>query len=284
MHTETTIAGIRGRLRDVRQPGTRIGLVPTMGNLHEGHLSLVDRARELADRVVVSIFVNPLQFGPDEDLERYPRTLAADRDKLASAGVDLLFAPDLAEIYPKPLSRTTRVAVPELSDVLCGASRPGHFQGVATVVNMLFNILEPDIAVFGQKDYQQLLVIRRMVEDLHLPVQVVSGATLREPDGLAMSSRNAYLSDSERVRARELYRTLRWSRDRIRDGVTDYVSLERQAADRLAQARCRLDYVAIRQAADLSVPDERAGPLVLLAAAWFGAARLIDNILLDGAD
>ncbi len=284
MHTATTIAGVRDALKQARAQGARIGLVPTMGHLHRGHLALVDRAREAADHVVVSVFVNPLQFGPNEDFERYPRTLAQDREKLAAAGVDLLFAPPLAEVFPKPLDRTTRVAVPELSDMLCGAFRPGHFVGVATVVNMLFNLVQPDVAVFGQKDYQQLLIIRRMVDDLHLPVEVLSMATVRESEGLAMSSRNAYLGAEERQRASGLYQTLCWGRDRIRDGARDYQALEQQAAQRLGQAGFRLDYFAIRRAADLSPPDNHEAPMVLLAAAWLGQARLIDNVLVNGTD
>ncbi len=284
MHTETTIAGVLNRLNAARARGARVGLVPTMGNLHRGHLALVDRAREVADYVVASIFVNPLQFGPNEDFERYPRTLQQDREKLESSRVDLLFAPPLDEVYPKPLARTTRVMVPELSDVLCGVSRPGHFVGVATVVNMLFNLVQPEVAVFGQKDYQQLLVIRRMVEDLHLPVQVLSAPTLREPSGLAMSSRNAYLSEEQRQRASGLYRTLCWARDRIRDGETDYETLEQQAASRLGKAGCRVEYFAIRRSGDLGLPDDRNGPIVLLAAAWFGETRLIDNVAVEGPD
>ena len=280
MHTATTIAALRDTLKEARAQGARIGLVPTMGNLHRGHLALVDRARKAADYVVVSIFVNPLQFAPNEDYERYPRTLAQDRDMLAAAGVDLVFAPSMAEVFPKPLERTTRVAVPGLNDMLCGAFRPGHFVGVATVVNMLFNLVRPDLAVFGQKDYQQLLIIRRMVEDLHLPIEVLSMATVREPDGLAMSSRNAYLGDEERQRALGLYQTLCWGRDRIRDGARDYGALEQQAARRLAKAGFRPDYFAVRRAADLGPPDNHEGPIVLLAAAWLGRARLIDNIMI----
>ena len=284
MHTATTIAAVREALKQERAQGARIGLVPTMGHLHRGHLALVDRVREAADRVVVSIFVNPLQFGPNEDFERYPRTLAQDREKLAAAGVDLLFAPPLAEVFPRPLERTTRVAVPELSDLLCGAFRPGHFAGVATVVNMLFNLVQPDCAVFGRKDYQQLLIIRRMVEDLHLSVEVLSTATVRESDGLAMSSRNAYLDEEERQRALGLYQTLCWGRDQIRGGARDYRALEQQATQRLGQAGFRVDYFAVRRSADLGPPDSYEAPMVLLAAAWLGQARLIDNISLNGTD
>ncbi len=284
MRTATTIAAVRETLREERARGARIGLVPTMGNLHQGHLALVDSAREATDHVVVSIFVNPLQFGPNEDFDRYPRTLARDQEKLAAAGVDLLFAPTLADVFPKPLEKTTRVEVPELSDVLCGAFRPGHFVGVATVVNILFNLVQPDVAVFGQKDYQQLLVIRRMVEDLHLPVEVHSMATVREASGLAMSSRNAYLGEEERQRALVLYQTLCWGRDRILDGARDYRALEQQAAQRLEQAGFRPDYFAVRRAADLGLPDTHEVSMVLLAAAWLGQARLIDNVLVDGMD
>ena len=274
MHIEKRITGLRERLKEARARGARIGLVPTMGNLHQGHLALVDKVREVADYVVASIFVNPLQFGPTEDFEHYPRTLAQDAEKLETADVDLLFAPSLDAVYPKPLERTARVVVPELSSVLCGASRPGHFEGVATVVSVLFNLVQPDFAVFGQKDYQQLLVIRRMVTDLHMPVQVLLAGTVRESDGLAMSSRNAYLSADERRRGPELYRALCWARDRILDGETDYEALEQQATAMLGRAGFRVEYFAIRRAADLGLPEERAGPTVLLAAAWLGRARL----------
>ncbi len=249
MHTETTITALRGRLKEARARGARIGLIPTMGNLHQGHLALVHRARELADYVVVSIFVNPLQFGPNEDFQRYPRTLAQDTDKLESAGVELLFAPPVNAVYPKPLNKTVRVVVPELGDLFCGVYRPGHFVGVATVVNMLFNLVQPDYAVFGQKDYQQLLVVRRMAEDLHLPVQVLSTPTVRHCDGLAMSSRNAYLREEERQQAPRLYQTLCWAREQLKDGETDREALERQAADSLGKAGFRVEYFAIRRAA-----------------------------------
>ena len=284
MQTLSTIAALRERVRQERSNGARIGLVPTMGNLHRGHLSLIDYAREASDYVVVSLFVNPLQFGPGEDFERYPRTLLQDEQQLAAVGANLVFAPSVEEVYQKPLAETTRVELRGLSDILCGAHRPGHFAGVATVVNMLFNMVQPDVAVFGQKDYQQLLIIRRMVEDLHLPIQVLSAPTVREPDGLAMSSRNAYLTESERRTAARLYRSLCHARDRLRAGDRDYSSLEDEGMQALGAAGFRPEYFTARRAQDLSEPAGDEATLVVLAAAWLGRARLIDNVLVHGMD
>ncbi len=257
-----------------------IAFVPTMGNLHDGHLALVARARELAPRVVVSIYVNPLQFGPQEDFAAYPRTLEADRARLAEAGADLVFAPRDAVMYPRPLSETTRVHVPGLSEILCGAHRPGHFDGVATVVARLFNLVRPDHAVFGEKDYQQLLVIRRMVEDLAIPVRIHGVPTVREPDGLAMSSRNQYLTPEERARAPALYRALRAAAEALAQGREDYGRLEAQGRAALEAAGFRVDYFTVRDADDLA-PPAPGRPLVVLAAARLGRARLIDNLRVD---
>jgi pantoate--beta-alanine ligase len=257
--------------------GGNVAFVPTMGNLHAGHLSLVRMARELADRVVVSIFVNPLQFGEGEDFNSYPRTLERDAALLEGEGTDLLFSPSLQTMYSKPQTEQTRVEVPGLSNALCGAARPGHFVGVATVVCKLFNMVQPDVAVFGKKDFQQLLVIRRMVEDLALPVRVVGGDTLREADGLAMSSRNGYLTEAERAIAPGLYRVISAVHDRLVDGDDGYARLEQRAADDLVHNGLRTDYVAIRRAADLAIPEPGECELVILAAANLGRARLIDN-------
>jgi len=274
---ETTIAGVRRRVAAWRAAGERIAFVPTMGNLHRGHLRLMEWARERAGRVVASIFVNPLQFGPGEDFERYPRTLEADAQQLRAQGIDLLFAPAEQELYPRGREGMTRVEVPSLSELLCGASRPGHFTGVATVVAKLFNIVQPDLALLGEKDYQQLLVIRRLVADLNLPVAVEGVPTVREADGLAMSSRNAYLDSAARAVAPRLYRTLCEMAERLQGGPVGYSELERWGMERLREAGFEPEYVAILRAADLDAPAPGERPLVILAAARLGAARLIDN-------
>ncbi len=277
MRQVDTIAELRRQLGVWRRDGARIALVPTMGNLHEGHLRLVDVGRARADRVVVSVFVNPFQFGPGEDYDRYPRTLEQDRARLTDRGADLLFAPAVAEIYPRPLAESTYVEVPGITETLCGASRPGHFRGVATVVAKLFNLVRPDVAVFGEKDYQQLQVIRRLTADLNFPVEIVGVPVVRESDGLAMSSRNGYLTPEERARAPALYRTLCEARDAIAAGETDFAALCRRQRERLCRAGFRPDYFEIRRA-DLgeAAPGDR--PLVILAAAWLGRTRLIDNL------
>jgi len=261
-----------------RAAGLRVAFVPTMGNLHAGHLELVHRAKASADRVVVSIFVNPLQFGANEDFDSYPRTLAQDSELLQSAQADLLFAPTVAAMYPRSGSEQTRVEVPGVSDILCGASRPGHFVGVATVVCKLFHMVEPDVALFGEKDFQQLLVIRRMTEDLCLPVEIVGIPTVREPDGLAMSSRNGYLGPEEREAAPALYRALQEAAQAIAGGDVDPVTVERGAAESIAAAGLRPEYVSVRRAEDLAPPAAGDGDLVILAAAYLGRARLIDNV------
>ena len=281
MKTVRTIASLRENLRGWRAHEETVALVPTMGNLHAGHLSLVEIARTLADRVVVSIFVNPTQFGPGEDFAAYPRTLDRDRRVLTRANVDILFAPPVEAIYPERERAGTVVSVPDLAGILCGQFRPGHFDGVASVVTRLFNLVQPDSAVFGQKDYQQLLVIRRLQADLHLPVRVVAGPTLREPDGLALSSRNQYLDADGRTKAPGLYRALTAGAERLRAGDRAFGMLEKQGHADLVSAGFRPDYFAVRNAADLSLPVASSRNLVVMAAAHLGRARLIDNVLVD---
>jgi pantoate--beta-alanine ligase len=278
MKTVTTIAELRKQLADWRARGERIAFVPTMGNLHTGHLHLLIQAQRFAPHTVVSIFVNPLQFGPSEDYQSYPRSLEADSVQLAAEGLDVLFAPKVGEMYPDGTESMTRVEVPELSSILCGLTRPGHFTGVATVVTKLLNIVQPDVALFGEKDYQQLLVIRRVVADLCLPVEIVGVPTVREADGLAMSSRNAYLSDAERARAPLLYQTLLEVVERLQHGVDDFAALETEAMARLRESGFRPDYVSVRRAQDLAEPTLQDSALIVLGAAWLGKTRLIDNV------
>ena len=261
-----------------RHSGQRIAFVPTMGNLHAGHGSLVGCASQLADRVIVSIFVNPLQFGPNEDFAAYPRTPEDDRRVLESLHVDLLFAPEVADIYPRGQESTARVHVPMLEDILCGAFRPGHFMGVATVVTKLLNIVQPDVAVFGEKDYQQLLIIRRAAVDLCMPVEIVGVPTAREPDGLAMSSRNRYLTAEERAKAPAIHAELERARAAIEAGEKDFAVLGRKGAEALRNAGFRPDYFEIRDAATLEEPSEKSREVVVLTAARIGRARLIDNV------
>ena len=283
MQTLSTIAQLRQLVSGWRQQGERIALVPTMGNLHAGHLQLVSEAKSKADRVVVSIFVNPMQFVDAEgklgDFERYPRTLEQDLAKLSE--VDAVFAPAVQEVYPNGFENETRVEVPGISDILCGEYRPGHFTGVATVVAKLFNMVQPDRAFFGEKDFQQLQVIRRMAADLCFPVEVIGVPTVREQDGLAMSSRNQYLNREERKQAAIIYQTLLWLKEQWLSGVRDITVLQGQASKQLRSAGFRPDYVAIRRAEDLAEagPDDR--DIVILIAAWLGTARLIDNLLLE---
>jgi len=281
MQTVTDAAALRAAIRGWRTAGQTVGFVPTMGNLHAGHHSLLKLARARADRVVASVFVNPTQFGPGEDFERYPRTLAQDQAGLAEAGCDILFAPDVVTMYPFGPASSVSIHVPVITDTLEGAHRPGHFDGVATVVAKLFSLVQPDLAVFGQKDFQQLKVIERMVRDLSLPVKVMSAPTLREADGLAMSSRNQYLSAQERARAPLIHATLLQMRELFQQGHARQ-PLEAAARSRLERGGFVPDYVAIRRADDLAEPcaDEREG-LVALVAARLGSTRLIDNLPLD---
>lgn len=257
--------------------GERIALVPTMGNLHAGHLKLVDEASARASRVIVSIFVNPLQFGPNEDYQSYPRTLESDQTKLRASKADLLFTPTVEEMYPSGRDQVTRVQVPELSAILDGAFRPGHFTGVATVVLKLFNMAQPDVALFGEKDYQQFLVVRRMVADLSLPVEIVGVPTVREPDGLAMSSRNQYLTPQERRLAPLLYHALGDTATALSMGRRDFRALEAETVAKLS-THMRPDYVSVRNAQTLMEPQADTQHFVVLAAAWLGKARLIDNL------
>ncbi len=281
MLTEHSVAELRKRIQRWRAINQKVALVPTMGNLHAGHIALVKRGQQLADRVVVSIFVNPMQFGPKEDFGAYPRTPDADKLQLAVAGTDLLFTPEVDEVYPGGMDKVSRVEVPAFDGILDGASRPGHFTGVATVVTKLFNMVQPDVAIFGEKDYQQLLVIRRMTADLCLPVQVVGHPTVREPDGLAMSSRNQYLSKSERAQAPLLRRVLSEMGAALRDGKQDSAKLQADAVRRLTEGGFRPDYVEIRHAGTLAPAMAGDTKLVVVAAAWLGKARLIDNLPLD---
>jgi pantoate--beta-alanine ligase len=283
METIETIAEVRARVQAWQARGLRVGFVPTMGNLHAGHLALVDAARASSDRTVASIFVNPTQFGPGEDYDSYPRTLDADRRELEQRGTDLVFAPPVEEIYPdgEPL---TWVNVDQLDQHLCGASRPGHFRGVATVVTKLFNIVQPDLAAFGEKDYQQLAIIRRLVRDLCMPVAILPVATTRETDGLAVSSRNGYLSESERSLAPELFQQLQQARDAILAGERNYPELCRSMSRSLEERGFSVDYFEVVNADTLAPagPDDRQ--LVIAAAAWLGKPRLIDNIALEIVD
>ena len=256
-----------------------VALVPTMGNLHAGHVALVDLAREHAERVVVSIFVNPTQFGEGEDFEEYPRTLERDKLRLKKTGADLIFAPNLETVYPFGLERATIVSVPGVTEHFCGASRPGHFDGVTTVVGRLFSLVLPDVAIFGQKDYQQQLIIRHMTEDMNLPIGIITGETVRADDGLALSSRNSYLSEDERAVAPVLYKTLRATAQDLQNGRRNFEELEADALKQLQDAGFEVDYYSIRRALNLEVPNRDCDDLVVLAAARLGATRLIDNVV-----
>lgn len=280
MRTVHSLKELRTILRGYRRQGKTIGLVPTMGNLHEGHISLVRKAAEAADVVVTSIFVNPMQFGAGEDLDKYPRTLVEDQEQLEAAGNTLVFAPGVDEVYPEGLAQQTQVVVPEVSDGHCGASRPGHFEGVATVVTMLFNMVQPDLAVFGEKDFQQLAVIRKLVRDLMLPVEVIGAPTVREDDGLAKSSRNGYLSADERRLAPVVYQTLQATARQVTDGRSDFETLEAEARDQLSAAGLRPDYFNIVNSQTLkpATPDDTE--ITMLVAAFLGTTRLIDNLSL----
>lgn len=274
---------IRAAVADWRARQLTVVLVPTLGNLHDGHLSLARLARRIGDRVVMSIFVNPTQFGPGEDFAAYPRTLEQDVAKLVAEGtVDALYVPTVEEIYPFGLDQAVRFVLPDIGHELCGASRPGHFDGVASVVCRLLNIVQPDTLVLGRKDYQQLIVVARMIRDLNLPVRLASGPTVRDADGLALSSRNRYLSADERTRAPALYETLEAVGDAVRGGRRDYAALALEATGRLRAAGFNPDYVEIRRAENLGRPaGEDAGErLMVLAAAWLGPARLIDNVMI----
>ncbi len=278
MQTVNSIVELRRQIKAWRQHGQRIAFVPTMGNLHAGHLALVEQAKQHADRVVVSIFVNPMQFGPGEDFDSYPRTLAADSVKLEQVAIDLLFAPSVEEVYPHGHGVASQIEVPEASEGLCAESRPGHFSGVATVVAKLFNMVQPDCALFGEKDYQQLQVIRRMVADLCFPIEIVAVPTKREADGLAMSSRNGYLSVVEREIAPRLHQALQQVTQGLKQGRRDYVALEQEGAEFLVAAGFVPEYFTIRQADTLQAAEPGMPELIVLAAAKLGKTRLIDNL------
>lgn len=280
MITSAHIDDIRTQVRAWRAKGETVAFVPTMGNLHQGHITLVKEAAKKCDHVVASIFVNPMQFGQNEDLDAYPRTLEADSQALTAAGAELLFTPTPAIIYPKGLAQQTYVEVPGISDVLCGASRPGHFRGVATIVCKLFNIVQPDVAFFGNKDYQQLLVIRTMVEDLSLPIEIIGIDTIREASGLAMSSRNGYLTVEEKAAAPALKKAI----DAMAQGIKQGISIEQvteEAKASLTAAGFTPDYLEVRHADTLAKAETKDKALVILAAAYLGKARLIDNLRFD---
>ena len=278
--TVSTVGAVRAAVAEWRAAGERVAFAPTMGNLHAGHMSLAALAAAAAPRVVMSIFVNPAQFGPAEDYASYPRTLAEDGALITAAGtVDLVFVPHAAEIYPFGVDDAVRVQMPSLARELCGASRAGHFDGVATVVLRLLNIVAPDLLFLGQKDYQQFVLVSRLIADLKLPVELRMGATHREPDGLAMSSRNRYLTAEERRRAPALHETLARARDALRGGARDLQRVTEGACAELGRAGLRPDYVEIRRRGDLALPTGTPSEeLVVLGAAWLGRARLIDNL------
>lgn len=281
MNTVKNLQQLRAAISRARSEGKRIAFVPTMGNLHAGHIALIQHATERADFVVASIFVNPLQFGANEDLDSYPRTLVADQSKLLEAGCNLLFTPDAQDMYPQGMAQQTIVSVPGVSTDLCGGSRPGHFDGVATIVCKLLNMVQPDIALFGEKDFQQLAVIRKMVADLNMPVQIFGVPIVRDHDGLALSSRNGYLSAQQRAAAPALQQCLQALKAQIKNGRRDYAMLFEQFDTDLQAAGFRLDYVELRDALSLQPAEVDSTQLVLLAAAYLGSTRLIDNLIFD---
>jgi pantoate--beta-alanine ligase len=281
MKTVKSVRDLRAAVAEARAEGKQICLVPTMGNLHAGHAALVAKAAQRTDFVVASIFVNPLQFGPSEDLDTYPRTLLADQEKLFEAGCNLLFTPDIEEMYPNGLDGQTRVRVAGVSEGLCGASRPGHFEGVATAVSKLFNMVQPDLAIFGQKDYQQLAVIRTLVRDLNMPIQIIGEQTVRADDGLALSSRNGYLTPEQRAAAPLLYRTLKEIAAAVQAGERDYAKLIAAAQEQHSAAGFRPDYLEIRESNSLRPAQTDDHQLVILVAAFIGNTRLIDNLVVD---
>jgi pantoate--beta-alanine ligase len=281
MQTFADISLLREQLKQTRRDGRTIAFVPTMGNLHEGHLTLVRKASEHADVVVVSIFVNPMQFDRADDLNNYPRTLEDDLAKLNSEGVDFVFTPTPEMMYPEGADKQTFVEVPGISQILEGASRPGHFRGVSTIVGKLFNIVQPDVACFGEKDYQQLALIRKMVIDLNMDIDIIGVPTVREMDGLAMSSRNGRLTMDERQRAPVLARTMRWIGSQIRNGKRDYKSMLEDASDQLRAADIEPDEIFIRDARTLQLLSDASNQAVILVSAFLGSVRLIDNLVVD---
>ncbi|WP_151173205.1 pantoate--beta-alanine ligase [Pseudoalteromonas ruthenica] len=281
MQTTSEIRSLRSQIKSWRQAGLSIAFVPTMGNLHEGHYSLVDKAKTLADKVVVSIFVNPMQFGANEDLDAYPRTLKADQQGLSERGADYLFTPTVQTIYPNGLESQSYVDVPGVSLGYCGGARPGHFRGVATVVTKLFNLVQPDFACFGEKDFQQLQVIKTMVRDLSMPIEVIGVPTERDVNGLALSSRNNYLNEAQKQQASTLFTTLQWVKEQIQAGNNDFADLEHQAIARIEQQGLRIDYFNVAERNRLTAATAKDSELVLLVAAYLDKVRLIDNLTLD---
>ncbi|MBD1564217.1 pantoate--beta-alanine ligase [Vibrio sp. S12_S33] len=281
MQTFADISALREQIKQYKRDGRRVAFVPTMGNLHEGHLTLVRKAREEGNVVVVSIFVNPMQFDRADDLNNYPRTLDEDLSKLNAEGVDFVFTPTPEVIYPQGLDKQTFIEVPGLSHMLEGASRPGHFRGVATIVAKLFNIVQPNVACFGEKDFQQLAIIRQMVNDLCMDIEIIGVPTVREMDGLAMSSRNGLLTLDQRQRAPVLARTMRWISSAMRGGRDDYASIIEDASDQLRAAGLQPDEIFIRDAKTLQVISAETTQAVILVSAFLGQARLIDNQIVD---
>lgn len=281
MQSITEIKSLRSQVKAWRQAGLSIALVPTMGNLHQGHYSLVEKAKNMADKVVVSIFVNPMQFGENEDLDNYPRTLNEDKQGLAELEADIVFTPTVATIYPNGLGAQSFVDVPGISMNYCGGSRPGHFRGVATVVTKLFNLVQPDFACFGEKDFQQLQVIKTMTRDLSIPVEIIGVPTTREVSGLAMSSRNGYLSVEQKATAVALFKVLNSISQQLTSGNRNYSELEENAKQQLQQAGLTPDYFAIAQRDTLKAATLDDNNLVILAAAFLGSVRLIDNLQVD---
>ena len=280
MNTVESIKDLREQVKSWRMQGLTIAFVPTMGNLHDGHLALVKAAHRHADKVIASIFVNPMQFGLSEDIDNYPRTLAQDKESLMKVNTDLLFTPTADIIYPKGVGENSYVEVPNISELYCGASRPGHFRGVATVVCKLFNLVQPDVACFGSKDYQQLQVIQTMVEDLSMPVEIIPVDIIREKSGLAMSSRNGYLTPEELAIAPALYQTLQWLNTELRKShqPRDYAALIMQASEKIDKAGLKTDYINLCHAQTLAPATPKDKNIVILAAAYLGKARLIDNM------
>ena len=276
------LKGLRDAVSGWKNQSNSIALVPTMGNLHLGHLSLIEGAKDKADRTVVSIFVNPIQFGHGEDYELYPSTLDQDLDILRDAHVDLVFAPNLGELYPAGIEADTRITVPDISDILCGEFRPGHFSGVATVVMKLFINVQPDYAFFGEKDYQQTLVIKRMVSDLLLPVKVLTLPIIREDNGLAMSSRNSYLNESQKQLSSEIYKAIEKAATMVRTRTDSFDGIEKSSVDRLEELGFKVEYFSIRRRQDLKLVNDGVDKsLIILVAAWIGDTRLIDNLQVD---
>ncbi|TPH15056.1 pantoate--beta-alanine ligase [Litorilituus lipolyticus] len=287
MITVSDILQLRQQVKAWRQEGLTIAFVPTMGNLHEGHISLVDEAHKHADKVIASIFINPMQFGANEDIDNYPRTMENDQQKLIAAGTDLLFTPTPEIIYPKGIAKQSFVEVPNVSEGYCGESRPGHFRGVATVVCKLFNLVQPDVACFGLKDYQQVQVIQTMVEDLSMPIDIIAVPTVREANGLALSSRNGYLTAEEKAVAPALQQNLQWlaqeieySRKNSPDHSPDFIGLTKKASMAIDATGMKTDYIHVCHARTLQPASEDDTELVILAAAHCGKARLIDNLQL----